>query len=356
MLRTDDIVRPDVLALTSYPVADATGFVKLDAMENPYPLPPDLRDALAQRLAHVPIHRYPAPSNARLIARLREATGIPSECAVMLGNGSDELINIIATACARPGASLLSLAPSFVMYEMSARLAQLTYVAVDLDAQFRLDLDRTLAAIHARRPAIVYVTYPNNPTGTLYPRPAVEAIVRAAPGLVVIDEAYHAFAPDSFMADLPAHPNMIVMRTLSKSGLAGARFGYMAGHPRWIGEFDKVRPPYNINIFTQTAVEFALEHRSALDAQAAALRDARATLEQALAHIPGVTVWPSAANFLLFRVPDAAAVFERLKSHKVLVKSLTRAHPLLRDCLRVTVSTPEENRLFLDALRASLTP
>lgn len=349
-------IRPEVLALDRYVVADATGMVKLDAMENPYRLPDELRDELARRIADLALNRYPQPSPAGLIAALRRVYAIPESAEIVLGNGSDELISIIATACARPDAALLTPAPSFSMYEMSARLAKLRYLPIDLDADFMLDLPRTLAAIEQHRPAIVYVTYPNNPTGTLYPRADVLEIVRASPGVVVVDEAYRAFAPDTFMNEIAHCPNLVVMRTISKSGLAGARFGYMAGPPAWMREFDKVRPPYNINVMTQTVVQFALDHHDVLDRQADSLKSQRQMLSNALASLPGVKVWPSAANFLLFRVRDAAAVFDRLKSHKVLVKSMGRAHALLADCLRVTVSTPDENKLFLEALKASLKP
>lgn len=348
------VVRPEILALSAYPVPDATGFVKLDAMENPYQLPAPLREELGHRLAETALNRYPQPSSDALRARIREVFAVPAGAEILLGNGSDELIDMIAVACARPGAALVSLAPSFVMYEVSAKFAGLRYVPVDLTPDFSLDLARLLATIAEQQPAVVYLAYPNNPTGTLFPRAAVEAVLAAAPGLVVIDEAYAAFAPDSFMADLPRWPDLIVMRTVSKSGLAGVRLGYMAGDADWIREFDKVRPPYNINVLTQTAVEFALAHHAVLDAQAAALRAERETLAATLAAIPGVMVFPSAGNFLLLRITDAAQVFERLKSRKVLIKFLGKAHPLLANCLRVTVSTAQENAVFLEAFKASL--
>lgn len=348
------IIRPEILAIGAYPVPDATGCIKLDAMENPYELPPELRTALAHKLAAVALNRYPLPTSDALRARIREVYQVPAGSELMLGNGSDELISLIALACARPGAALVSLAPTFVMYEVSAKFAGLRYVPVTLNADFTLDLPRLLGAIAEHKPAIVYLAYPNNPTGTLYPRAAIEAVLHAAPGLVVIDEAYNAFASDSFMRDLLRWPNLIVMRTVSKSGLAGTRLGYMAGHPDWLREFDKVRAPYNVNVLTQTTVEFALEHHEVLDEQAARLRAERPKLAAALAALPGVEVFPSDANFILFRVADAGAVFDRLKSRKVLIKFLGKAHPLLANCLRVTVSSPEENAAFLAALRASL--
>ncbi|HEU4621112.1 MAG TPA: histidinol-phosphate transaminase [Burkholderiaceae bacterium] len=352
--RASNIVRPEVLELAAYHVADASGFIKLDAMENPYQLPARMRGELAQRLADTLANRYPPPSADALRDKLRQVMQIPEGAEIMLGNGSDELIDIISVACARPGAKILSPWPSFVMYDLSARLAGTKFVALNLDHDFNIDVDMMVTAIRAHRPAVVWLSYPNNPTGNLFPVATIEAVLREAPGLVVVDEAYFAFAESSFMPRLSEFPNLVVMRTLSKSGLAGIRLGYMAGHPEWMREFDKARPPYNVNVLTQTYAMFALEHIWILDEQAERLKRERARLHESLAALPGVTVWPSAANFLLFRVENAQAVFERLKSRKVLVKFLGKMHPLLADCLRVTVSTPEENTLFLDALRASL--
>lgn len=357
--RVARVIRNEVLAMTAYPVADATGMVKLDLMENPFGLPAALRLELSRRLADLEINRYPTPRPEGLRRAIRAAMGVPERAQILLGNGSDELISIISVALARPGAKVVSLLPSFVMYEASARLAGLAFHGVPLRSDFSLDVPAMLAAIAQHAPALIYVAYPNNPTGTLYPRGAIEAILAAAPGLVVVDEAYQAFAPDSFMSDAGRIENLLVMRTLSKSGLAGARLGYLAGPMQWIEQFDKVRPPFNVNMFTQCFVEFVLDHRDILDEQAARLRTERERLHAALAALPDVTVFPSAANFLLFRIessdPNAATgVFEGLKQHKVLIKNLSRAHPLLANCLRVTVSFPEENALFLAALLASL--
>lgn len=346
-------VRDDIRALSAYVVAESADLIKLDAMENPYELPQDLRAALGQRLAQIAVNRYPAPRAEALLAQLREVYQIPEYAQIMLGNGSDELISMIATACAKPRASILSLSPSFVMYSLSAKLAQISFIPVNLNDDYTLNLPATLAAIQEYQPAVVYVSYPNNPTGTLYSVQEIEAILRSAPGLVVVDEAYHAFAQHTFMPRLAEFPNMIVMRTVSKSGLAGIRLGYMAGHPDWIREFDKVRPPYNVNVLTQAYALFALEHIEVLDAQAAVIREERRRLYDSLSVLPGVTVWPSAGNFLLFRVHHAESIYEHLKNGKILVKYAGH-NPLMRDCIRVTVSSPEENALFLNALSTAL--
>lgn len=358
----ENIIRPDVRALAAYHVPDSSGFVKLDAMENPYPLPQPLRAELGRRLADVALNRYPVPSYSMLKNRICARFGVPAGYDVVLGNGSDELIAMLSIACAKPGAKVLAPVPGFVMYAMSAQLAGLEFVGVPLRADFTLDLDAMLAAIAEHQPAITYLAYPNNPTGNLFDADAMEQIIRAVgdTGIVVSDEAYQPFAPSSFMPRLPEFDNLVVLRTVSKLGLAGVRLGYMSASHALLAEFEKVRPPYNINVLTQAAAEFVLEHTDVLDAQADMLCRERSVLAAAMAAMPGVEVFRSAANFLLIRVQsgdnNADKVFAKLLARKVLIKNVGKMHPLLKNCLRVTVSTPEENTLFLDALKASLAP
>jgi histidinol-phosphate aminotransferase len=356
----ENVIRSDIRDLAAYHVPDSAGFVKLDAMENPYTLPADLRTELGRRLADVAMNRYPVPSYSGLKAKICKQLGVPAGFDVVLGNGSDELISMISIACAKPSAKVLAPVPGFVMYAMSAQFAGLEFVSVPLNADFTLDKAAMLAAIAQHKPVITYLAYPNNPTGTLFDADAIVEIIRAVgdSGVVVVDEAYQPFAQASFMPRLPDFANLIVMRTVSKLGLAGIRLGYMSGNSALLAEFEKVRPPYNINVLTQAAAEFVLEHVDVLDAQAAALRAERARLSAALAALPAVEVFPSAANFLLIRVntdkANATKVFSALLDHKVLIKNVGKMHKLLENCLRVTVSTPEENTLFLDALKASL--
>ncbi len=355
MTKPADIIRPDVLSMTTYAVADATGFVKLDAMENPYTLPAPLAAQLGEVLAGVALNRYPQPRPAVLVDKLKKVMGAPEAADVQLGNGSDELIGMIAIACAKPGAKLLAPVPGFVMYQMSAKFAQLEFVGVPHRTDLTLDVDAMLAAIAEHKPAIIYLAYPNNPTGTLYPDADIERVIAGAQGgLVVIDEAYQPFAQKSWIGRVLDYDNVVVMRTVSKLGLAGIRLGYLVGAPAWLNEFDKVRPPYNVNVLTQAAAEFLLDHIDVLEAQAAELRAERAKLAQAVAALPGATVFPSAANFLLVRVPDADAAFEALLNAKVLVKNVGKMHPLLANCLRLTVGAPDENAQMLAALQQAL--
>jgi len=349
-----DLVREEVLALTAYHVGGAAGMVKLDAMENPYALPRELRREIAELVAGAALNRYPDPQAPALKARLRRAMAIPDAFDLLIGNGSDEIIQIIIQALARPGAVVLAPEPTFVMYSMYARVNRMRYVGVALEPDFTLDCARLLAAIEEHQPALVFIAYPNNPTGNLFPEADVLRILQAAPGLVVLDEAYHAFARKSFIGRLAAHPNLVVMRTLSKIGMAGLRLGYAAGSPAWIGEFDKVRPPYNVNVLTQLVAERLLVHAEVLDAQAAAIREERGRLKAGFERLPGVTVFASDANFLLARVPDSDRAFAGMKARGVLVKNLHGIHPLLAQCLRITVGTAEENTQCLATLRASL--
>jgi len=348
------VLRDDVRTAEAYPVPSAVGFIKLDAMENPFPLPDALQRELGERLGRQPLNRYPLSDPRGFKERLGKAMGLPMDARLMLGNGSDELIHLVIQACARPGATILSPWPSFSMYELSARFDNCRFIGVPLRADFTLDTNAVLAAIAEHPPAVVFISYPNNPTGNLFDRGGIEAILRSAPGLVVIDEAYLPFAQDTWMPQLRNWPNLLVLRTLSKLGLAGIRLGYLAGDPEWIAEFEKLRPPYNVNVLTLAAADFLLEHLRVLEGQAVMLRTERSRVAAALTGLRGVTVYPSAANFLLFRVGDAGRVFNGLKERGILIKNVSAMHPLLTECLRTTIGTAVENDAFVQALRATL--
>ena len=308
-------------------------------------------------LGRVAINRYPVGCVADVIAALSNYVKLPAGCKLMLGNGSDELISLLALACDVPGASILAPLPGFVMYEMSAKLQGLKFVGVPLTANFELDEAAMLAAIETHRPAITYLAYPNNPTANLFDEGAIERIVAAVAkqnGLVVFDEAYQPFSSRSWMGKVAQHEHVLVMRTLSKFGLAGVRLGYMVGAAALIDEVDKVRPPYNISALNAEATLFALEHADEFAAQAEVLRAERAKLLRLIAELPGATPFPSEANMILVRVPDSKKSFEGMKARGVLVKNIEGLHPLLKNCLRLTVGTPEENALMIDALKASL--
>ncbi len=349
-------IRPEVLALSAYHVPDPGDLVKLDAMENPYRWPDELVEQWLDTLRSVELNRYPDPSARTLTDKLAQAMQVPDGMQLVLGNGSDELIQMLALAVAQPGRVILAPDPTFVMYRMIADVAGLAYQSVPLAADFSLDVNAMQAAIDQYQPAIVFMSYPNNPTGTIFDATAVETVIRHAPGLVVVDEAYAPFTDASFMPRLGEFSNLLVLRTVSKMGLAGLRLGLLAGAPEWLNEIDKTRLPYNINVLTQASALFALQNKAMLDEQAQQIRADRSQLAAELSTLDGIEVYPSEANFILFKALQGKAddIFNTLKTQGVLIKNLNPAGGRLQNCLRVTVGRPDENKVFLVALQKAL--
>ena len=368
--RVERHVRPDVQRMAAYHVADATDAIKLDAMENPWRLPGTLQAELAQRLAALAINRYPSGNTYTALKQaIARHDGLDGIDGLVLGNGSDELISLLCQLVAQPGATIMAPAPSFVMYEMGARLAGVGFVPVPLRPDFSLDREAMLQAIETHRPALVFLAYPNNPTGNLFDADDVRAILQATDGLVVLDEAYAPFAGGaSWLSQLPAWPNLAVMRTCSKWGLAGARIGYLASAPAWAAQLDKIRPPYNISALDAETACFAFQHHADFDHQTQALCTERQTLVQRLQALRGPQglshVYPTAANFVLVRLAGgqgnapgpsrATRVAAAMRAAGVLIKDASRMHPALAECLRLTVGAPEENEAMLQALAAAL--
>ncbi|MBK7279899.1 histidinol-phosphate transaminase [Candidatus Aalborgicola defluviihabitans] len=360
-------IRQDIVSMHAYAIQDSKGMVKLDAMENPHRLPAKLQAELGQRLGALALNRYPDGRVNDLRKALADYAGMPEGFDIMMGNGSDELISLLAMACDVPVPAggkkpvILAPLPGFVMYAMSAQLQGLDFVGVPLTADFELDAPAMLAAIAQHQPAIIYLAYPNNPTANLWDAADMARVVAAGAqvgSIVVIDEAYQPFSSRTYLDVIRANPaanaHVLLMRTLSKFGLAGVRLGYMMGPKALIAEVDKVRPPYNISVLNYECALFALEHQEVFAAQALDIRTQRATLLEALRQLPGVHAWNSDANMVLIRVPDAQRVFDGLKARGVLVKNVSKMHPLLTHCLRVTVGTAQENTRLLSALAESL--
>ncbi len=349
-----DTFRADVRAMHAYVVQDAAGFIKLDAMENPFTLPPALQAELGQRLGTVALNRYPGTRINDLHAALRTYAQLPDDMGLVLGNGSDELIALLSVACAQPGAVALAPVPGFVMYEAFAKQVGMHFVGVPLTPSFELDMPAMLAAIAQHRPALTYIAYPNNPTANLWSDEAIAQIVQAVAangtGLVVMDEAYQPFASQSYLGRLAQHPHVLLMRTLSKFGLAGVRLGYMTGRADLIAQVEKVRPPYNVSVLNTEAALFALVHADEFKRQAQTIMAERERLQAALAQMPAAQAFPSQANMILVRVPDAAQVFQALKSRGILIKNVSGLHHLLANCVRLTVGTPAENDALIAAL------
>ena len=352
----ENLLRAELANMQAYQVPDATGLIKLDAMENPYIFPQALQQQWLEELRSVELNRYPSPQASELKKVFQQAFSLSSKLELMFGNGSDELIQLLIMAVAKPGASILTVTPSFSMYKLIAEYVGVNVVEVPLQQDsFSLQMDVLLAEIQTHKPAVVFLACPNNPTGTLWPQDQIEEIIKQATGLVVIDEAYSPFAAYSMMPLVEKYPHALMMRTVSKMGLAGLRLGWMLGDAQWMGELDKMRLPYNINALTQASARFSLQNISVFSEQAKQICQQREKLSKAMRAMPKLQVFPSEANFILFKVLSGTAseVFESLLSNKIIIKNVSN-NDLLENCLRVTVGTEEENQAFLRALESSL--
>jgi histidinol-phosphate aminotransferase len=350
------VFRKEVLTMSAYKVADAHGLIKLDAMENPYNWPEDIKEDWLEKLKDCQLNRYPDPEARHLTQTIKRLNQISDRLDVLLGNGSDEIIQLLLMALPET-ASVLSPSPGFVMYKQLSDCLGLNYLGIPLLADtFDLDLPAMLAAIEQHQPSVIFLAYPNNPTGNLFSETSILEIIKTAKGLVVIDEAYAPFANASFIHALDQYNNLLVMRTVSKLGLAGLRLGYIIGNPAIIEQLSKIRLPYNINSLTQISADFAFTHKSLFDLQTQKVCAERAVVFKRLSELDGITAYPSAANFILFRAPEnkATEIFLSIKHQGILIKNLSAQGGLLSDCLRVTIGKPEENIAFLAALTKSV--
>ncbi len=352
MSRIKKLIRQEIQDLSAYPVPNSEGMIKLDAMENPYTWPAVAKETWAEMLKTLPINRYPDPQASHVKEGLRDVMGINKKYDILLGNGSDEIIQLLAMALAKPGATILAPEPGFVMYSMIATFCGLNYVGVPLTADFELNESAMLTAINEHQPELIFLAQPNNPTGNLWSQESIYKIIEASQGLVVLDEAYTAFTDADHLNLLDKYEHVLVMRTLSKVGLAGLRLGLLIGRSEWLDELEKLRLPYNINILTQASALFALDHYQMLLVQTEQLRVDRVVLMNDLEAINGFKVFPSEANFVLVRTATgmARSYFNALKEKNILIKCLDGSHHLLKDCLRITVGTTEQNQMLIDAL------
>lgn len=346
------LIRPEIQQLSAYHVPESKGLLKADAMENPYCWPDEMKQRWLECLADVEINRYPDPHAKSVVEGLKKAMNIDSKWGVLLGNGSDEIIQMLAMAVAADGAKILAPEPGFIMYRMTATFVGMEFVSVPLAEDFGLDAEFMLNAIETHQPALIFLAQPNNPTGNLFSWDVVEAVIKASAGLVVLDEAYTAFTDADSLFLLEKYPNVVVMRTVSKVGLAGLRLGLLVGSKEWIQEVDKLRLPYNINTLTQASAEFALQNYSLLEQQAASIRQSRTLFYQRLSELNGLKVRASETNFLLVTVAvgKGKVVHQQLKERGILVKCLDGSHPLLADTLRITVGSDDDNNRIVAEL------
>lgn len=345
------LIRPEVLPLRAYEAEDATALIKLDANENPYPPPAELMARIGAAAAALELNRYPDPTARELRRVLADRCGWTRE-GLLLGNGSDDLILLLLAACGGEGATLLVPTPTFSMYRHIAVSLGWRVEEVPLTPSFGLDEQRLLERAAACSPRLSVFASPNNPTGNRFDRGVMERYLEAASGIVVIDEAYHDFAGESVVELLARNRNLVVLQTLSKIGLAALRLGILLADARLVRELDKVRLPYNVASFSQTAARMVLENPVYLESQIRTVRAERQRLDAALSRLPGVVTFPSDANFILLRTGRPSRdVFEGLRRRGVLVRDLGGNPGMLHGCLRVTVGLPDENDSFLEAMR-----
>ena len=344
------LIKPSVRKLKAYHIDETPVRIKLDAMENPFPLPEEVRREISAVAGNARINLYPDPSAKELKQAIAAMWGMDPE-RMILGNGSDELIQTIILAFGGP---VLVPEPTFAMYEITARALSQQAAAVPLDINFSLDADKLIRKARQVKARVIFLACPNNPTGNRFSDDGVRKILEKVNAAVVVDEAYYSFSGKSFLPFLDRHPNMILLRTLSKIGFAGLRIGALTAAPGVIEELNKIRLPYNINVLSQRAAVVALRHQDVLNKQISLLISGREKLYNALSSLSGITAYPSETNFILFRTKkDATAIYTALKQAGILVKNLNRPGPL-KNCLRVTVGTPEENNEFITELNKVL--
>jgi len=340
------MIRSDIKALSAYHVQESAGFIKLDAMENPFSMPDDLHEAWVKRLAGVEVNRYPDADMQGLRERIAHHEGVKPE-QVLLGNGSDEIIQMLLIACV-PGTCVVP-EPTFVMYNLVSQWLKRPVASVPLADDFSMIADQFLQVCAREKAEIAFLACPNNPTGNLWRQECIEKVAKGFNGMLVIDEAYGPFSERTH--NYLISPNVMVLKTFSKVGWAGLRMGYLLADADLIAQLNKVRMPYNINVLTQASVEFLLEHFDVFEQQAAEIRNERERMATALAEFDGVEVFPSQANFLLVRVADANAVFDALKQAGILIKNMHGSNRLLDNCLRFTIGSKDENSAVLIALK-----
>ena len=345
----DQWLRSDIRNINAYHVPSAKNMLKMDAMESPFGVPEELKDEFLEYISRSEVNRYPDASAEELQATLRNLMGIPKDFGVLLGNGSDELIQLLSLACSS-GDLIMSFEPSFVMYELVSKFAQLNYHGIPLDENFDIDLNATLLAIKTKKPKLIFIAYPNNPTGNAFDYDVIREIIQSTDALVVLDEAYYAYSERSFLTEIDNFSNLVVLRTISKIGFAGLRLGLLVGSEETIEQLNKLRLPYNINILTQVSANFLLKDSQRIVSNAKIIMNERGRLYDELSLIPGLTVYPSQANFLLVKADNAKSLLESLKESGILIKGFAIGTQL-ENFIRISVSEAKENNVLLECIK-----
>lgn len=342
-------LRSDIKNIDAYHVPVSKDMIKLDAMESPFGVPEDLKVEFLKCIEQSEVNRYPEADPSPLKDTLRSLMDIPDEFGILLGNGSDELIQLLALACSKDDL-IMSFEPSFVMYELVSKYVNLEYFGVQLDSNFDINLNDALLIIEREKPKIIFIAYPNNPTGNCFDYDAIIEIIKSTNSMVILDEAYYAYSDKSFLSEISNFPNLLVLRTISKIGFAGLRLGLLIGDQETIAQLNKLRLPYNINALTQTSANFLLQDKQRIINNAQIIIEERRRLAHELSLFSKFKVYPSQTNFILVHSEDAHSLHTALKENGILIKGFPKGTKL-SDFIRISVSEPVENNILIDAIR-----
>lgn len=346
-----NIVNKEIFKQSAYFAPEVTGAIKMDANENPFTIQEPLKRKLLERMSRIDFNRYPVAGAPELRDRYAKYYGVDKDM-IMLGNGSDELIQILCLTLKGKINGVLVPVPTFSMYKIIAVNTGNKVVEVPLTKKFDLDCDAILDQIKENFPALIFLSYPNSPTGNLFSRAKIETIIKKSPGVVVIDEAYANFSGQTLLPLLKKYENVIFLNTLSKLGLASMRLGFLIGNREIITQLDKVRLPYNINSLSQIAANFFLDYQDEFSLQVKEIIKRREELYLGLQKIAGIKPFPSQANFIFFSCAfDSDRIYKKLVAEGIIVKNLN-IPPLMPDCMRVTVGNRKENDSLLRALKS----
>ena len=342
-------LRSDIKNIDAYHVPVSKDMIKLDAMESPFGVPEDLKVEFLKCIEQSEVNRYPEADPSPLKGTLRSLMDIPDEFGILLGNGSDELIQLLALACSKDDL-IMSFEPSFVMYELVSKYVNLEYFGVQLDSNFDINLSDALLIIEREKPKIIFIAYPNNPTGNCFDYDAIIEIIKSTNSMVILDEAYYAYSDKSFLSEISNFPNLLVLRTISKIGFAGLRLGLLIGDQETIAQLNKLRLPYNINALTQTSANFLLQDKQRIINNAQIIIEERRRLAHELSLFSKFKVYPSQTNFILVHSEDAHSLHTALKENGILIKGFPKGSKL-SDFIRISVSELVENNILIDAIR-----
>jgi histidinol-phosphate aminotransferase len=345
-----ELVRIKVKGLKAYQVENLDEGIKLHANENPYPPSPELLKKIFQGLDQLKLNRYPDPDCKNLKQAIAKKTGaLPEQ--IIIGNGSDELIQYLMQVLCDEGDTIAFPDPTFAMYGITSQCLGLTPVSFPLNNNWDFDAQTALEALAKHKARLVFISYPNNPTGNCFSEQEIQKLIEQFKGIVVLDEAYYDFAGKSFLKQMATHNNLVVLRSLSKIGLAGLRIGYGIFPSVLAEQVNKVRLPYNSNTLSQWVATELLNNFTHLQNQIHTILEERTRLMDKLSKLPGIIAYPSNSNFILFQAQNGGEkLFKELKKNGILLRNLN-AHPRLKNCLRVTIGTKQENDQFLDQLR-----